>query len=96
MGLVHNLGDDGQFHTQKLKKPKLTRNTPLAPVPVASNSKGLPKERHPNFINGTRVFNLDEKRVSTVGVLKEKIISPKGVKQVHQATKLRDKSEALK
>ncbi|KAK3924037.1 Tigger transposable element-derived protein 6 [Frankliniella fusca] len=43
-------------------------------------------KRHPNFTNGTRVFNLDEKRVSTVGALKEKIISPKGIiKQVHQA-----------
>ncbi len=30
-------------------------------------------ERQPNFQNGTRVFNLDEKRFSTVGVLKEKI-----------------------
>ncbi|KAK3931546.1 Tigger transposable element-derived protein 6 [Frankliniella fusca] len=42
-------------------------------------------ERQPNFQDGTRVFNLDKKSVSTVGVLKEKIISPKGLKQVHQA-----------
>lgn len=41
-------------------------------------------QRHPNFINGSRKWNLDETGTSTVGSVKEKIISPKGQKQVHQ------------
>ena len=40
-------------------------------------------ERHPSFLNGSNIFNLDETRSSTVGNT-PKIVSPKGQKQVHQ------------
>jgi len=39
--------------------------------------------RHENFRNGSRVYNLDETNTSTVGN-SLKVISPKGVKQIHQ------------
>jgi len=39
--------------------------------------------RHENFRNGSRVYNLDETNTSTVGNYL-KVISSKGVKQIHQ------------
>ncbi|KAE8739807.1 hypothetical protein FOCC_FOCC014699 [Frankliniella occidentalis] len=42
-------------------------------------------KRHPNFANGSRVYNLDETGSTTVGDMKKaKVITEKGVKQVHQ------------
>lgn len=41
-------------------------------------------ERNPRFADGSRVFNADETSTSTAGAVRAKIVSPKGVKQVHQ------------
>ena len=41
------------------------------------------RERHLTFKDGSRVYNLDETNTSTVQNTK-KILSPKGIKQVHQ------------
>ncbi|KAE8741495.1 hypothetical protein FOCC_FOCC012980 [Frankliniella occidentalis] len=41
------------------------------------------RERHPSFVDDSRIYNLDESCTSTVQNTR-KIIAPKGVKQVHQ------------
>lgn len=39
--------------------------------------------RHPSFCDGSRIYNLDDTSTSTVQNIR-KLVSPKGVKQVHQ------------
>lgn len=65
---------------RKPEQCSVARAAAFNPVTIGNYFKKLKEvlDRNPNFQNGTRVFNLDEKRVSTVGVLKEKIISPRG------------------
>ena len=41
-------------------------------------------ERNPKVVDGSRTFNTDETGTSTVGIVKEEIVCPKAVKQVHQ------------
>lgn len=41
------------------------------------------RTRHPSFEDGSRIYNLDETCTSTVQNVR-KILSPKGVKQVHK------------
>lgn len=44
------------------------------------------RQRHPNFSNGSRLFNLDETSAQTVQKNPPKIVAQKGKKQVYQNT----------
>ncbi|KAK3910370.1 ARS-binding protein 1 [Frankliniella fusca] len=52
-------------------------------VNIFFNKLSEVRQRHASFMDGSRVYNLDETNTSTVQNVR-KILSPKGVRQVHQ------------